>query len=276
MSKRVELIEKNGIIGKRCTKCNEWQPLENYHNSKTAKDGRKPRCKECCRIDKGAKKRIHRTEITEVNGVVGKECGICLKWIPLDSFLDRAKGLGGKRSDCAGCERKRNLEYFYANREKCRERERKWSENNPEKRLAKLRRWYENNPDKITENNHKRRARKLSLPDTFTQGDMDEMLNLFGGCALTGESEIHWDHVIPLSTGKVGTIRGNMIPLRKDLNMSKSDCNIFEWFEENQIRFNLDKNKFNNLIKELSEMNGMSIEDYRSFVCGCFNKQEVS
>jgi hypothetical protein len=271
-----KLIEIDGEVGKHCTKCNEWQPLENYQNSKTASDGRKPRCKECCRIDKGAKKRKHIAKLIEIDGIIGKDCGICKEWMPLDKFLDRKSGAGGKRSDCIECERVRSLQYFYDHKDECRKREQDWAVRNPDKRLEKLRRWYANNPDKITENNHKRLARKRSLPNTFTTENMKELLEIFGGCALTGDFDIHWDHVIPLATGKIGTVKGNMIPLRKDLNVSKSDGNIFEWFSANCERFNLSKEKFDKLINDLAIMNGMSVNDYRSFVYSCFeNKREV-
>jgi hypothetical protein len=276
LSKPVELVEIDGVLGKSCTKCKMWQPLDNYHNRKTASDGRKPRCKECCREDKGAKKRILRTELTQVDGVLGKECGICRTWIPLDNFADRKGGLGGKRSDCIECERKRNLQYFYDHHEERRLYGINYNKENREKLTEKLRKWYRDNPDKVAANNHRRRARKLSLPDDFTDEDMRKIYEEFGGCALTGSDDVQWDHVIPLSTGYGGTTAKNMIPLRADLNLSKNDGNIFVWFERNKERFSLCQNKFNNLIDYLANMNGMSVDDYRSFVYGCFeNKVEV-
>jgi hypothetical protein len=270
-----KLIEIDGVVGKHCTKCATWYSLENYHNSKKAPDGHKPRCKECTRIDKGAKQRFFRTKLTEVSGIIGKECCTCRKWLSLTKFGNKTVGLGGRRSDCIICERERNLQYSRDHKEECCIRNQEWAERNPDKRLAKLRRWYANNPEKITTNNHRRLARKRSLPDTFTTDDMKDALEIFGGCALTGDSEIHWDHFVPLATGKVGTVRGNMIPLRKDLNVSKSDSNIFVWFSRNKLRFNLDQQDFDNLIEYLANTNGMSVDDYRSFVYECFEKREV-
>jgi hypothetical protein len=267
---------RDGIVGKVCTKCYEWQPLDNYNNRKGASDGKNSSCRECARIYKGAKKRIYRPKLIEVDGVVGKDCCTCRNWQPLDKFADRAKGTGGKRSDCIECERIRNLQYFREHREEYRQYQIEYNKDNREKMNEKLRRWYRNNPDKVTANNHRRRARKLSLPDDFTEEDMRRTYDLFGGCALTGNPEIQWDHAIPLSTGHGGTVASNMIPLRSDLNMSKNDSNIFEWFDRNNERFNLRQDKFDNLIDYLSRMNGMSVDDYRSFVYGCFeNKREV-
>lgn len=276
MRKIVRRETRDGVVGKDCTKCGVWYPLEEYHVSSRASDGRKPRCRECCREDKGAKKRILRTEVTEVNGNLGKECGFCRGWVPLDSFADKKGGLGGKRSDCIECERKRNLQYFYDHREERRQYEIKYNRENREKLNDKQRKWYKENPDKVAKNNHRRRARKLSLPDDFTSEEMRGIYDEFGGCALTGDEKVQWDHVIPLCTGYGGTTVKNMIPLRADLNLSKNDGNIFEWFARNKERFSLCEIKFNNLIDYLANKNGMSVEDYRSFVYGCFeNKREV-
>jgi hypothetical protein len=114
----------------------------------------------------------------------------------------------------------------------------------------------------------RRRARERSLPDTFTLTQLNETLAQFnGGCALTGDSfAIHWDHVIPLATGHGGTIYGNMIPLRADLNVSKSDANIFEWFKTNKQRFELSQERFDALIRWLAQVNEMSTSEYRDYV----------
>jgi hypothetical protein len=271
-----QLENHDGVIGKVCTKCTEWLPLEKFNNRKSATDGKTSHCKECQRIGKGAKKRIYRPKLVEVSGVLGKDCCTCRKWLPLGKFADRAKGTGGKRSDCVECERTRNLEYFREHREEYRQYQIEYNKENREKMNEKLRRWYRNNPDKVAANNHRRRARKLSLPDDFTTEDMRRIYDIFGGCALTGSDDVQWDHVIPLSTGYGGTTSYNMIPLRADLNPSKSDANIFEWFARNKERFDICKNKFDNLIDYLAIKNGMSVDDYRSFVYECFeNKREV-
>jgi hypothetical protein len=276
LSKRAISYEVDGVLGKVCTKCSEWQPYENFNNRSSSTDGKNSHCKECCRIGKGAKKRILRTSLTEVAGICGKECGICREWVPLDGFLNKTGGLGGKRSDCAECERKRNLQYLQEHKEERRLYGIKYSKENREKLTEKLRKWQRNNPDKTAAYSHRRRARKLSLPDEFADDDMREIYAKFNGCALTGSADVHWDHAIPLATGHGGTTTRNMIPLRSDLNMSKNDGNLFEWFERNKERFNLRQDKFDNLIDYLANLNGMSVDDYRSFVCKCFeNKQEV-
>jgi len=44
------IINKNGIDGKRCSKCNKWQPLTEFHRDRThgpLQGGRHCRCKKC-------------------------------------------------------------------------------------------------------------------------------------------------------------------------------------------------------------------------------------
>lgn len=105
---------------------------------------------------------------------------------------------------------------------------------------------------------------------------MTRTLEFFeGACALTGKrDDIHWDHVIPLSVGNVGTVRGNMIPLDAELNRRKSNLNIFEWFERCKSRLGLSEERFNRLIDFLSEENGMSKDEYRSFCYTQFENEE--
>ncbi len=46
------IIEKNGIKGKECSKCNEWKPLNEFPNDPThgeSQGGKHCRCKECKR-----------------------------------------------------------------------------------------------------------------------------------------------------------------------------------------------------------------------------------
>jgi hypothetical protein len=132
------------------------------------------------------------------------------------------------------------------------------------------REWAVDNKEKISAALHRRRARLKKLPSDFFESDIVNLLTLFNdGCALTGDLPIHLDHVIPLSTGHGGTINGNMIPLRADLNFSKNDSNIFEWFEAIRQRFELSQERFDNLIAWLASANAMTVEEYRDFVYWC-------
>lgn len=239
-----------------------------------------------------------RTSIEEktVNGItlVGKVCSKCKEWKELNLFGTQKRGLAGRRSRCKKCEsdyhkkwkaenwdsykvenaeriKEKHREWVKNNPEASRERSRRWMRANKEKNRAKMNKWQKVNLDRRRVNNQRRIARKRSLPDTFTDEQRLNVLNYFeNGCAFTGDKEIHWDHVIPLSLGIEGTVMGNMIPLRKDLNVSKSNQNIFEWFNENKTIFNLSQNKFKFLIAYLAGINNMKEEEYQDYVYRCF------
>lgn len=155
---------------------------------------------------------------------------------------------------------------------KDREREynKQWATNNPEKRQAqKQREWerhreryrqqkqtyYQANREKFLGRYHtpkgraqilateaRRRARKHSLPDTFTSDDWQRALDYFGGCcAICGRPPGLWhalsaDHWIPLASPDCpGTIATNIIPLccRQDgCNNSKRHKDPEQWLIE--------------------------------------------
>lgn len=130
------------------------------------------------------------------------------------------------------------------------------------------------NPEYIRDKNvgGKRRLARLEiLPHDFTEEDKDTLLRKFDGkCALTGKDvPIHFDHVIPVAIGHGGTVKGNMLPIWQRINSSKSDRNIFEWYEENGDRFDVCPKRFEAAIEYLAELNGMSVEEYRDYVNDC-------
>jgi hypothetical protein len=238
--------------------------------------------------------------------IISKVCTKCKRLYLLEFFNKSSQGIGKKSSHCKQCIAEDGKEYYKRNLDSIKqkylnkrdhhlEQKRKWYRKNIEKtkryriineektRLF-MREWriknrehikqyskkyIKENSDKRVLFEQKRRARKKSLPSNFTVEQQKEILGFFGGCALTGNTNVTWDHVIPLSTGYGGTVFGNMIPLISRLNSSKNDSNIFEWFESNRQRFNLSNEKFETLISWLSSANAMTEEEYRKYVYFC-------
>ena len=123
--------------------------------------------------------------------------------------------------------------------------------------------------------NNERRMRKANLPFDFGEADKRKMLGIFdGGCALTGSTDFHLDHVIPVASGHGGTIVGNMVPLRGDLNISKHKKNVFVWFNSVREREHLEQERFNAMITYLAEQNGMTVFEYTAYVYECHTKEE--
>jgi hypothetical protein len=244
--KQSEIDVREDGIWKKCTRCEEWKQLSKFFKKKAGIAGTRSICKHCEGITAEPRK------LQVINGSTGKTCAKCEKWKPLNGYAKSKSGLGGVNSVCKDCRK----DYRLSTRETQAEYQRNYKSENKEK---------------INFHSLKRRTFRKNLPFDFTESQKNEIFRKFDSkCALSGRTDcIHWDHVIPLSTGHGGTIYGNMIPLQKYLNESKKDSNLFEWFETNRQRFNLSQEYFYKLITWLAEINNVSVDDYRDYVYWC-------
>jgi hypothetical protein len=270
---RAQLEERNGEVGKECTKCREWKSLSKYSKHAKCVGGVKSYCKECARIIDGSKKR--QIPLSIQDGLIGKECSKCGEWKNLSEYRERKKYRGGRNSECRECEKIYALIKYEANKEECLENNRKWYKENRVKVNERNREYYNSDPEKFLLKEHKRLARKSSLPDTLTNRQYTKTLEYFGNaCALTGKTEnLEKEHAIPLSIGHGGTTFGNCYPMANGMNQSKGNKNIFEWFEANRQRFELSQERFDNLIAYLASANAMTVEEYRDYVYWCHANQ---
>jgi hypothetical protein len=235
--------EDDEIIAKECTGCKKVRELCQYRDHVQGLAGKNSKCRLCLteqqRASRGQSERKQLEESRLVRNsegeIVSKKCSNCGVIKQIDDYSRNSECLGGRESRCKSCI------YQY----------------------QKLHR------EQIMIIDQRGRARRVALPDTLTLDQWAETVNHFGGCALTGEGNIHCDHVIPLRTGRGGTVYGNVIPLRADLNHSKRNSDIFEWFEANRQRFKLPQNRFDDLVKWLADANRMTIEEYRTYVEYC-------
>jgi hypothetical protein len=184
-----------------------------------------------------------------------KKCHGCGEVQQLKKFSKKKGSSFGLYTRCNACQATKLMEHYYKDREKFKLYAKQWQSKNQEK----MKRHY-----------HLRLARKRSLPDDLTAAQLAFTLCEFNDrCFITGDSNTHLDHVIPLAVGQGGTTYGNMIPLRADLNLSKNDKNIFEWFEANRQRFELSQERFDSGIAWLASANAMTVEEYRNHVYWC-------
>jgi 5-methylcytosine-specific restriction endonuclease McrA len=210
--------------------------------------------------------------VEEREGIRGKECSMCSEWKPLTEFRKHVGRIGDTLSYCKICGPILARRYREKNKEKVRARERERNQERKEKQKI----WRGNNKFKLLLNKHLRKARTKNLPATMTEEDFVRTLSTFEyKCAITGSEEVTVDHVIPLSLGVGGTIKGNIIPLRLDLNSSKYNKNIFEWFEECSEKFNLDKNNFDKTIHFLANESNMTASEYRDFIYETFERYHL-
>lgn len=228
------------IVAKVCGKCKEIKELSNYGGDKRKLGGKSSTCKAC-------KAAVSRIRYTEKKDHILEKCRI---W----------------RED--NIERRSELNRIW--REDNKERLGKYRENNKERQAESVRDWKQGNRSRVTASEQRRRARKAMLPNTLTSAEYEDACKYFEGCALTGENDhLNLEHAIPIAIGHGGTTEANCYPLRADLNFSKNDRNIFEWFEANRQRFNLSQARFDRLIEWIADKNEMSTEEYRKYVDWC-------
>ena len=205
-------------------------------------------------------------ELEERDGVVGKVCTKCQRWLSLNLYYKEKRGVGGRKSYCRDCAEEYMKKYRQENREKAVEYTKKYYQENKEKVAEFLKKYYQENKEKFRVNKGRRRAIERSLPAQYKRMIEQAPIKRFAS-ELSNES--HLDHVIPLSIGHGGTISSNLVYMPAELNISKSNRNIFEWFNKEKERFNLDQNEFDEVITHLAYQNGLTPSEYREFVDWC-------
>lgn len=247
------------IVAKVCRKCGEVSPLVSYSRDKAGLGGRRPHCKICekkigqIKYDENKEYKLKQAQV-----YYKKNKELKLKYNKIYYRDNKEKCLENVRI------------WGEANKQRVSDNNRAWREKNKERKLMTGRTWRENNRDKKQIAEQRRRARKAMLLDTLTSKEYEESVKRLGGCALTGETNnLTLDHAIPIAVGHGGTTKENCYPLRGDLNSSKCDRNIFEWFEANRQRFELSQERFDKLIEWLASANAMTVEEYRAYVYEC-------
>ncbi len=124
---------------------------------------------------------------------------------------------------------------------------------------------------------HNKRAEKLGLIYDLTKEDLFTLFTDWENrCCLSGNPEdVSVDHFISLSTGHVGTTRGNMILLNFPANTSKYKSNPFEWFPRFKDKYNLDEGRFEKLVIYLANLNNMTPKKYKEYVYWCYDNPKL-
>jgi hypothetical protein len=95
--------------------------------------------------------------------------------------------------------------------------------------------------------------------------EMYEVLKRFDfRCSLTGSENYHIEHWLPRAKGGETDVR-NVYPLDADLNLKKGKQNPFLFFEREDIRQQIDQDKYNELVLWLAIVNDMSVEEFRRY-----------
>lgn len=193
-----------------------------------------------------------------------KTCTKCNQVKHLSEFNKHKQMADGHLNHCKQCVKQRKAEYHIRAKDKIQAKNKENYEANKDGRLAKMKEYYAANKDKIIKQHRgyvkanedkvkgylkdyrathedlthnerwrKRRARKRSVNESYTQEDKDYTLDLFNhSCALCGSTEsLCIDHHKPLSEGHALS-RTNAVVLCNSCNCSKSTKMPEDFYKE--------------------------------------------
>jgi hypothetical protein len=132
--------------------------------------------------------------------------------------------------------------------------------------------WNSKNPDKIFGYNNARREMAEALPGKYDPEVWKRIRNDYDWkCAVSHSTSVAIDHFIPVAIGHGGTYRENLIPMDKRLNAKKK-----HYHPEKLIKYGASEERFKQAINNLAHLNGLTTEEYESFVDWCFaNRRTV-
>jgi hypothetical protein len=210
---------------KVCSKCGkEWPAtLEYFQACNKVKSGLRSECKECTkkyykenknRILENSKKRYRE------NPQAKHEYDAIYRFNNLE--VKHAK----------------DREYYKKNSDNIKSHVAKWYKNNKQHVLKYQKQHQENNKDYYRDIknicNHKRRAYKKQLPNSFNKNDWTTCKESFNHqCAYCGKhlKNLTQDHFIPISKGGEYT-KNNIIPACGSCNYSKQDADFEIWYPQ--------------------------------------------
>lgn len=237
---------------KECCRCNVAKDLSLFYKNKRSSDGHAYHCKECHNKTTIQWQQENPERASDINNIAQVK----------------------RRTQKAQTQR----EYYLNNKDYYKQKSVEYRAKYPEKFVGRLRKqkidpdysreYRAKNKDLIKFHRKKRKALIRGSIVNFSKDDYDSVLERFEyKCAISGSSDIHMDHFIPISTGYGDTTIGNMIPLDAKLNLSKSASNPFEWIK---TRSDIDRKRFEDVVFYLAEMNGLTTDEFEAHVYNCF------
>jgi 5-methylcytosine-specific restriction endonuclease McrA len=184
------------IIGKYCSKCKAAKAVGEFHCNRRMPDGLAVHCK-VCSAARGAAWYVANTEKVRAQGAAWRAANP-EKYKARKAAWRRANPDKAKASDDA---------WRAANPIKAAAIRAAWHKANREKSSAVSVAWCKANPDRARAKDHRRRARELSAPGSWTKADIATLLRQQGGkcahswCCVDITEKRHIDHVIPLARG---------------------------------------------------------------------------
>lgn len=122
-----------------------------------------------------------------------------------------------------------------------------------------------------------RKALLYHLPWNVTDGELQTLKEQ--RCAISHKNsfDVTVDHFIPISWGHGGNIIGNIYPLDRTLNRTKSSLNPFRWVNRQGVKEKINRRLWDELIANLASLNGVTVRDFTRYVNWCEkNKRDLN
>src|SRR5437879_12502990 len=123
---------------KRCTKCDLFLPMNQFHLASDKPDGRYPQCKSCRRTA------VPKCFIEQDK----KRCLECKLVLPIDQFSKHAKRVDGRQKSCKACTKAYKARHYAANWKEILAQQRKYRLKHPERvrsvQYSERRDWWKN------------------------------------------------------------------------------------------------------------------------------------
>lgn len=221
--------------------------------------------------------------LNEEQQLIGKSCGHCDNYYTVDSFYKDRVSLFEKTTTCKHCRAERDKQFkldnpkYFSNywdteREQITAVRSEWSQKHPDKQYRTA------------------QSRQKALANCFPE-DKQYTAEITANqqCIITGVTErLAVDHVLPVTKGRWGNNRGNLMILYEPLNVSKNNRSIFQWSESmTQLRLDyllpegiqMTVAEFRNIVKQAvtvkAEEKGLTFEQYKQeYIAEYERKQE--
>lgn len=161
-------------MNKKCSKCGQVKPFDNFYPDPGKKDGRTSQCKACMRE--------YRREYWWKNREREKEKSRQRYHRNADEYREKSR------------------ENYWRNVERERERRRRWVQRNRELNLNTMRCCYHKNPSRyIARSAERRAAKRQATPIWLTTEHLQELHEIYENCP----PGWHVDHIVPLISAVV-------------------------------------------------------------------------
>ena len=176
-----------------------------------------------------------------------KQCNKCGRLLVANAinFSKKKNRKYGVRAECKQCCKQYYKEYKQKkeNKDKIKNRNKRYYNEHKEEILTHCKEYKKNNPDKIFNQNNNRRSLEENQGDGITNEQWLEMMQFFDWkCAYSGiefsshneEKDRSIDHIIPLTKGGENEI-WNCVPMKLNLNSSKNNNNMLNWYKQQEF-----------------------------------------